>query len=114
MADTETIAGISAAVSVLALGIKEIGAGILRALKRRDVKDDKRFEDARADNAERDQWSRINELGMAQAKHEKDDAAIHSEFRTMLAGIAKRQDEMAGDVKTLLRRSTDQIKRERS
>ena len=50
---------------------------------------------------------RINQLNEKQAVHEKEDARVHAEFMALKDDVR----EMKADVKTLLRRSTDQIKK---
>lgn len=110
MADIETNAttvGIAAAL----IALKEIGMGIWKALRKGNADRKQAREEAKVENAERDQWTAINALKDAQAAHELHDASIHTTLITKVEAIEKKQDEMASDIKTLLRRSTDQIKR---
>lgn len=103
---TETV-GLIAAVHAVARVIEGGFKAMIGFFKKKDAADEQRAKDAKHDATTAAIYSRINSINDRQAAHEKDDAAIHAEF------VALKEDvkEMKADLKTLLRRSTDQVKR---
>jgi len=113
MADESTTYGIAAAIAALVVAIRDIGGGVLKAMRRKRVEDKQAREEAKEENSERDQWAAINSLKDAQALHEKEDAGLHSELRTELKRTSADVAEMKSDIKTLLRRATGELPRGR-
>lgn len=109
MADEATTYSIAAGIAAAVIALKEVGAGIMKVLRRKSVEDAKARQDAREDDAERDQWAAINTLKDSQAGHERQDAQIHTELRTKVDRMHEDMKEIKSDIKTLLRRSTGDI-----
>lgn len=103
---TETV-GLIAAVHAVARVIEGGFKAMIGFFKKQKADADQQAKDAKHDATVAAIYTRINTLNDRQSAHEKDDAAIHAEF------VALKDDvkEMKADLKTLLRRSTDQVKR---
>lgn len=99
MADIETglVGGIGGAI---VMGVKML----IDFLRGRD----KASEDKTAETA---QWTSIHELRKDFSQHRLDDAQSFASLEAETKHSTEMLREMKGDVKTLLRRSTDQIKR---
>jgi predicted RNase H-like nuclease (RuvC/YqgF family) len=102
---------IAAGFGVLGSGLKEVGSGIVKAIRRKAADDKQAREEAREENAEREQWSAIQTVRQGQADHERQDAQIHTELRTKVDRMHEDLKELKSDVKTLLRRSTGDVPR---
>lgn len=111
MADDTTTYGIAAGITALIMALRELIGGVIKTLRRKAADDKQAREDAREENAEREQWAAIQSVRQAQAEHERLDAQIHTELRTKGERMAEDLKEIKSDIKTLLRRSTGDVPR---
>lgn len=109
MADEATMYAIAAGFGVLGSGLKEVGSGIIKALRRKSAEDREAREEAKVENAERDQWGAINKLRDDLASHRQDDAKAFAELSTKVDRTHEDVRETKSDIKTLLRRSTGDV-----
>lgn len=109
MADDATTMGIAAAMSAVVLALKEIGAGLMKLVRRKAADDKAARAEAKEEDGERDQWQALNSLRDQLAKHEKDDAKAFGELNTKIDRTHEDVREMKSDIKALLRRPTGDV-----
>jgi hypothetical protein len=84
---------------------------LIGLFKRKNADDAKAREDAKTENAEREQWLAINKMREDLADHEKEDASAFATLNATQSSILRSLERMEPKVDALHRRSTGQVKR---
>lgn len=109
MSDDVTTGVIAAGIYAVARAIEGGFSMLAKLFKRKNAEDAKAREEARQENAERDQWAKMNKIEDRVTQHELDDV---QRFATLEAKVDRAIEdirEVGKDVKTMLRRQTGEV-----
>lgn len=107
MADTETAWFAGSVGAAIVMAVKEVGMGIIKALRRKASDDKQARADAKAENAERDQWDKIGKIEADLNQHRIDDAAAFATLNANQSTIIEAVRRIETKVDIIHRRSTD-------
>lgn len=84
---------------------------LIGLFKKKNADDTKAREEAKTENAEREQWTAINDIRKDLAAHEKEDASAFATLNATQSSILRTLERMEPKVDALHRRSTGEVKR---